>query len=49
MNGALDLIQKGYAQKIKTGPDDSNYTLTDKGTKYLKRVLAFASEEFYKE
>ena len=45
MNGALDLIEMGYATKIKTGEDDANYILTDRGKEFLDKILKYASEQ----
>ncbi|MCK9595998.1 hypothetical protein M0R19_02340 [Candidatus Pacearchaeota archaeon] len=44
MNGALDLIERGYAEKVKIKEEDSNYRLTDKGKKYLEKILKYASK-----
>lgn len=46
MTGALDLIGRGYATRIKIRENDANYLLTPKGMKYLKKILRFASEQF---
>jgi hypothetical protein len=46
MDGALELIEGGYARRIPNGPDDDNYCLTPKGSQYLDKVLRFASEQF---
>jgi hypothetical protein len=46
INGALDLLDAGYARRIPNGPDDDNYCLTPTGIEYLDKVLRFASEQF---
>jgi hypothetical protein len=47
MGGALYLIDREYATKIKTGgdEDDENYCLTPKGLEYLGKLLRFATEQ----
>lgn len=46
MNGALDLIKEGYAQRVPLGQDNDNYRLTPKGIEFLEKILKYASEQF---
>jgi len=50
MFGATELLNRGYAKKIKISDDSerytSNYKLTKKGIKYLNKLLKFSSREF---
>lgn len=47
MNGALDLIERGYAIKVKVGSGeaDVNYHFTPAGIRFLDSVLKYASEQ----
>ena len=45
-NGALTLIDQGYARKIPKGADDSNYCLTPEGIVYLEKIVQYANEIF---
>jgi len=46
MNGALGLIESGYAIKIFKGEDDADYRLTQKGIEYFENIQKYASEQF---
>jgi hypothetical protein len=46
MNGVLDLIEGGYAEKIKIGEDNANYRLTEKGEQFLAEIINYASDKF---
>ena len=46
MDGALDLIDAGYAHKMPIDKDNSNYCLTPKGQEYLKKLVKYANQEF---
>ncbi len=46
MNGALDLLDGGYAERVSFGKDDANYRLTSKGLEYVSKVVDFASDIF---
>ncbi len=50
MNGVLELIDQGYAVKIHIRDgmtdEDVNYRFTPKGTKLLKKVVKYTSEQF---
>lgn len=46
MNGALDLLERGYAIKMKSGPreEEVNYRLTPEGQEFLLKIVKYASE-----
>ena len=44
--GAVNLLDKGYAEKMSVGEDNSNYRLTDKGKQYLDNILKYAESHF---
>lgn len=46
MSGALSLIDKGYAAKIRVGEDDAYYCLTQKGVECLDKIVKFTQEQF---
>ena len=46
LGGALDLIDRGYAARIRLPGDDANYVLTSLGKSYLERILQFASQQY---
>ncbi|MEX2017573.1 MAG: hypothetical protein WD876_03810 [Candidatus Pacearchaeota archaeon] len=46
MNGALDLMDKGYATREIIRKDGAYYHLTDKGTQFLAEVINYASDQF---
>jgi len=46
MNGALELLDRGYATRARVGEDGAIYYLTPKGREYLEKILRFATEQF---
>lgn len=42
LNGALDLVDEGYATRVENGQEDVRYCLTRKGIHYLDSILEYA-------